>query len=267
MPIFRSVVAKQCDQPGCTRHRQRVDLHAGFCEECEAPLVAVFGANPRNITLAIVGPVVLTLLVFFLANRPRPLTEERRHQLEAWGREADRDGFVTPQEEAVLADLVERERLDSEAVSKLLAEARRLRAESRSAAERGHRLAAQHLYAEAGREYLRAVESDPGNATAWANLGLARAASGNEGEAVESYTRALEIEPGNWLAHYNLGLLWARRGDSEQALRHLEAAFAAVPDSAGPERRSMVADLQTSTPDSLKRNPRFRVLVAGPGGS
>ncbi|HZI77817.1 MAG TPA: tetratricopeptide repeat protein, partial [Gemmatimonadales bacterium] len=127
-------------------------------------------------------------------------------------------------------------------------------------------LARQGRYKEARQEFRRAVEIDPENAMAWANLGMASAASGSEQEAVESYSKALRLDPGNWLAHYNLGLLQARRGNPEEALRHLEQAFAAQPDPASPERLAMIADLRSSAPAGLRKEPRFAALVGKSGG-
>lgn len=270
MPILRSVVAMRCEQPGCQRSGQRMASHERFCEGCQEPLAPVLGWNLGRIALAIGGPLVLAsvsyALISFIANRPRPLSEERRQRLAAWVREADGDRVVAPREKAALDDLVKKERLDPQAVAGFVAEARQLLEESRRANESGHRLAAQGRYAEARLQFRRAVENDPGNAMAWVNLGLANAASGNEQEAFEGYDRALRLDPENWLAHYNLGLLKARRGDLDQALRHLENAFAARPDPASPERRSMVDDLRaTAVPAALRRDPRFAALLSSPG--
>lgn len=227
MSIFRTVVAKQCEQSGCGRYRRRVGGHEGFCEECGQPLGPIMGWDVRRIALAIGGPLALLLLA--------------------------------------LAVLALRERLDARAAGALAAETRRQLDESRQALERGHQLAALRRFAEASREFRRAVESDPGNANAWANLGLAEAAAGDERQALDSYGRALQIEPENWLAHYNLGLLWARRGDADRAFRHLEDAFTALPDRASRERQLLEGDLRTTAPATLRRDPRFAALLAGPG--
>jgi tetratricopeptide (TPR) repeat protein len=137
--------------------------------------------------------------------------------------------------------------------------------EARRSIESGLQLAAAGRYAEARDQYRRAVENDAENAIAWTDLGVANAALGSEQQAVDCYGRALRIDPGSWLAHYNLGLLLARRGESEQALRHLEAAFAARPDPASPERRSMASDLRSAAvPAAIRREPRFAALLANP---
>lgn len=265
MSIFRNVVAKQCEQPGCKRHQLQVGWNEGFCEECGQALVPILGWDLRAIALAVGSPILVVLLgyglFFYLAHRPRPLTEERRQRLEVWVRDADRDRIVTEKEKAALNGLVRQERLDPAAASAFVSEVRRHREESRQSFERGHSLAVQGQYAEARGEFQRAVASDPENAAAWANLGAANAASGKEQEAVESYSRALQLDPKNWLAHYNLGLLWARRGNTDQALRHLDQAFAILPDPASPERKSMAADLQASAPATLRKDPRFAMLL------
>ncbi|HVR09360.1 MAG TPA: tetratricopeptide repeat protein, partial [Thermoanaerobaculia bacterium] len=223
MPILRIVIAKQCRQPGCKRFGAPMGVHEGFCEDCEQPLMEVFGWDLRRITLAAVavaGAVGLALaagaLTTHLAHRPPPPPDASRSQ------------------------------------------------EARHSLERGLHLAASGRFAEAREQYRRAVENDAENAVAWTNLGVANAALGSEAEALDCYSTALRIDPANWLAHYNLGLLWARRGDSEQALRHLEAAFAARPDPASRERRSMASDLRTAAvPEALRREPRFAELLAG----
>jgi tetratricopeptide (TPR) repeat protein len=269
MPVLRSVVAKQCEQQGCKLYRKRVGSHVGFCEECGEPLVPVLGWDPRRITWAVGVPVALAFLgyslVSFLAHRPRPLTEERQQRLEALVRVADRDQVVTQQEKGALDTVVKEERLDPKAAADFVDAERQRQQESRRGVTRGHRLAAKGRYEEARQEYQHAVEVDPGNAMAWANLGLANAATGHEQEALESYTKALQLDPKSWPAHYNLGLLWARRGDNEQAFQHLEEAFAALPDPASPERQAMVVDLRAAAPAVLRRDPRFPALLTSFG--
>jgi tetratricopeptide (TPR) repeat protein len=268
MPILRRVVAKQCRNPRCKVFERRVGVHEGFCEDCGHPLDPVLGWDPLRTGLAIGAPLGLMLAAYalasFLASRPHPLSGVSRRAIEAWAREVDRERAVTPRRQAELDELVSRERLDPRAVARLVAETRRRVEEARGGVERGLRYAAVGRYSEALQEYQRAVETDPENATAWADLGLANAASGREKEALDGYCRALKIDPGNWLAHYNLGLLWARRGDSEQALRHLEQAFAAQPDPASPEHRSMASDLQAAAlPAPIRSDSRFVALLRG----
>jgi tetratricopeptide (TPR) repeat protein len=268
MPILRSVVAKECGKPGCKRQGLRVGVHEAFCQECGLPLASVQGWDPQRITLAVGGPVGLMLLAyglaFFIAHQPRPLTDDSRKRLEAWVREVDNDRVVRPRKKAELDGLVERERLDPQTVAGFVAEAQRRLEQGRAGVENGLRFAAAGRYAEALREYQRAVENDPENATAWADLGVANSAAGREKEALNGFTKALQVDPGNWLAHYNLGMLWARRGDTDQALQHLEKAFAARPDPASSEHRSMTSDLRAAAlPAAIRRDPRFLALLPG----
>jgi tetratricopeptide (TPR) repeat protein len=272
MPIFQIVVAKQCEEPGCPRQRQRVDQQEGFCEECGQPLASVLAWSLPRIALALAVPLGLALLglalASYIAHRPNPLTGARRQRLTAWARAADVDGVVTEQEQAGLARLVQEERLNPQVAGDFATSVRRRLEESRRAAERGFKLAAQRRYAEAREEYTHAIENDPENAAAWVNLGLVNAACGREIEALDQYSKALQIDPGNWHAHYSLGLLWARRGDSDQALRHLEETLASLPDPASPQRRSMAADLREAVlPKPLQRDPRFKALLTRLGGS
>jgi tetratricopeptide (TPR) repeat protein len=269
MPSLRRIVAKECVRPGCPRRGQRLDPREGFCEACGEPLAPVFGWDPRPIVLAL-GATLTTMLVtcgplYYLAHRPRPLTDDVRRRLASWVKEADRDRIVTPGEQAELDELTRRDRLEPRVVAAFVAEVRGKREESRRHLERGHRLAAERRYAEARREFQGALDEDPENAMAWANLGLADAVSGRDREALDAYNMALRLDHGNWLAHYDLGLFWARRGQRELALAHLEDAFAAVPDPQSRERRSMVADLRAAAvPAALQRDSRFQELLASP---
>jgi len=272
MPIFRIVVAKQCEEPGCPRQRQRMDRHEGFCEECGQPLAPILAWSLPRIALALAVPLGLALLglalASYIAHRPNPLTDARRQRLTAWARAADADGVVTEQEKAGLARLVREERLNPQEAGDFAASVRRGLEESRHAAERGFKLAVQHQYTAARKEYTHAIENDPANAAAWVNLGLVNAACGRENEALEQYSKALQIDPQNWHAHHSLGLLWARRGDLDQALRHLEESLASLPDPASPQRRSMAADLrEAAMATPLQRDPRFKALLTRLGGS
>src|SRR4051812_41067664 len=104
MPSLRKVAAKECLRPSCPRHGQRLDPHEGFCEACGEPLAPVFGWNPRPIVLAL-GATLAAVLVtcgplYYLAHRPRPLTDDVQRRLASWVKEADRDRVVTPGEKA-----------------------------------------------------------------------------------------------------------------------------------------------------------------------
>jgi len=75
-------------------------------------------------------------------------------------------------------------------------------------------------WAEADREFRRAIELNPNLALAHDNLGEGLAARGKFDEALAEFRRALQLAPFDFIANYAMteGLLWARRYD--QAIEH-----------------------------------------------
>jgi tetratricopeptide (TPR) repeat protein len=61
------------------------------------------------------------------------------------------------------------------------------------------------------------VAAEPGNATAYNDLGNLLLLAGREGEAEDAYRRALEIDPGSVSAHFNLAVLLQQNGRLEEA--------------------------------------------------
>lgn len=84
----------------------------------------------------------------------------------------------------------------------------------------------------AAEEYLRALELDPGNMPALANLGFISEYRGQFDKSIEYYTRALEIEPDNAMIHNNLGHVCELSGDHEKALAEYARALELQPDLA-----------------------------------
>ncbi len=116
----------------------------------------------------------------------------------------------------------------------------------------------------AEREFLRAIELDPGNAQAYNLLGSVYDYLGNHEKADKSFLKAIQLapslpgpynnlgisylhqkqaakslaafrqalerDPRNVTAHYNSGLLYMQQGDFRKALGHLEQARSLQPD-------------------------------------
>ncbi len=93
----------------------------------------------------------------------------------------------------------------------------------------------------AGRRFVRAVEvccelveSDPGDALAWRNLGAAYMALDHDDEALGVLRRAAALAPEDALTRYNIGVVLSRKGKYGEAVGHYERAVALAPDlSAG----------------------------------
>jgi len=69
--------------------------------------------------------------------------------------------------------------------------------------------------------FSSAIELDPGDATAYYNLGVIAQDAGKEADAIGMYRRALELDPHLAEAHYNLATLFDQSGDSRAAIRHI----------------------------------------------
>lgn len=78
--------------------------------------------------------------------------------------------------------------------------------------------------------YRKAIELDPGLATAITNLGNLRLVSGDRDEAEELYRRAMAADATQAEAPYNLAYLLVERGDHAHAVGLFEKAIALRPD-------------------------------------
>lgn len=74
-------------------------------------------------------------------------------------------------------------------------------------------------------EFERAVNADRRFYPAWYNLGLARAARGENHLAQFAFDRTLFYKPGDAWAHFQAGLLAEQRGDTESAIDHYAKAI------------------------------------------
>ncbi len=87
-----------------------------------------------------------------------------------------------------------------------------------------------------------AGEERPSTAYGWFLLGCRRETEeSGEPEAIAAYTKALELDPGLASAHTNLGNVHYRQGDRARALHHYQAACALDPDQ--PEAHYNLANL------------------------
>lgn len=88
----------------------------------------------------------------------------------------------------------------------------------------------------------RAVGASPGQASAWADLGLARAQVGQPEQALMALERALELDVELAVAWYNRGLLRYHLDDLDGAVADLERAHALAPGD--PEIATLLGELR-----------------------
>ncbi len=94
---------------------------------------------------------------------------------------------------------------------------------------RGTDLMRQRKYPEAIAAFERVVAEDSTNVSAYLNLGLLLAQSGEAERARVALEQAIRLDPANSRAHYNLGLVYSSQNDREAAMAEFEAALAADP--------------------------------------
>jgi len=87
----------------------------------------------------------------------------------------------------------------------------------------------------ADRALAEARRLEPGNPTVLANIGILRAAQGNQAAAIESFTSALMRDPDLHEARFNLALAYARAGRRADAAAAARDLLARLPASA-PQR-------------------------------
>jgi tetratricopeptide (TPR) repeat protein len=96
--------------------------------------------------------------------------------------------------------------------------------------ERGRILFFQHArYADAEREFLRALEDNPDSAEAHAFLGLARNRLNRADEALASCREAIRLSPDWSYSHYALGYVLEKNDRLEEAAKALEEAIRLSP--------------------------------------
>jgi tetratricopeptide (TPR) repeat protein len=93
-------------------------------------------------------------------------------------------------------------------------------------------LASKGRFDEAIAEWEKALASEPGDARAHNNLGVALAHQGRYDEAIPHYEKALELDSQYVVIHFNLGRALAAKGRLDEAIAHLETAVEHSPDNA-----------------------------------
>ena len=82
---------------------------------------------------------------------------------------------------------------------------------------------------DAEREFERAVNAEGRFYPAWYNLGLVRAARGDDLGARRAFYRTVDLKPGHAAALFQLGLIEERRENTQQAIELYAKAFAINP--------------------------------------
>ncbi|MBI5882427.1 MAG: tetratricopeptide repeat protein [Elusimicrobia bacterium] len=84
---------------------------------------------------------------------------------------------------------------------------------------RGNILRQEGKLAEASREYIQALRTDPGFAEAWLNLGMAHAAAGDRKAAAFCYEKAVTLLPGSPVFQFGYALFLAADKDKTAAVK------------------------------------------------
>jgi Flp pilus assembly protein TadD len=117
--------------------------------------------------------------------------------------------------------------------------------------------------AAAAEEYGKALAAEPGDADAWANLGVARERLGDRPGAEAAYRKAIALAPEAPRPRYNLGTLLAQRGEVKEGIEQLGAAARLAPDwkdarinlATALESRGNAAAALTQYDEILRREP------------
>ena len=143
----------------------------------------------------------------------------------------------------------------------------------RIALARGDIESAQRYFAAARPDAEKRVRDDPDVAERHAQLGLLYAYMQRKEDAIREGRRAVELEPESqdafhgaaWAA--NLALVYALVGEPDQAITLIERLLSAPGPVQWPDNPNNItlADLRLRWEwDSLRSNPRFQKILAGP---
>jgi len=81
------------------------------------------------------------------------------------------------------------------------------------------------------REFLDAIQIDPGYSDAYLNLGVAYASIGVEEKAMAVLNKAIQLNPADSEPYYNLGLLYSNKGMGHLAIEQYQKALLLNPES------------------------------------
>ncbi len=87
-------------------------------------------------------------------------------------------------------------------------------------------------YAEAVRQFRKAVEKHPSDPTLHYNLGKAYDQLGRGKEAIDAYKQAIRIKPDFAWAHFSLGFAYGKLGRWQQSIDACKQAIRIIPDDA-----------------------------------
>jgi RNA polymerase subunit RPABC4/transcription elongation factor Spt4 len=100
-------------------------------------------------------------------------------------------------------------------------------------------------FKEAARLFEQAALAAPGNASYRVNLGVALAEMGEEAGALSAYRQALQVNPGELSAYLNMGYLYNQQERQNEARELWEKVIALAPDSEeAREARENLKDLE-----------------------
>lgn len=105
---------------------------------------------------------------------------------------------------------------------------------------------------EAEAAYRKAIELDPGKASALFNLGLLLQQRGELRDAYDLYQRAVKADPNHAWAHYQLGTIEEARGQNSKAVDSYARAFALDPQLAFPEVNPHIVENKLVTQAMLR---------------
>jgi len=145
--------------------------------------------------------------------------------------------------------------------------------QGRTALARGDIESAQRYFAAATPDIEKLVRDDPDSALRHAKLGLLYAYMQRKEDAIQESRRAVELEPGKQNAFHgtqhagNLALVYALVGEPDQAITLIERLLSTPGALSYPDYPGSItlADLRLRWEwDSLRTDPRFQKILAGP---
>jgi tetratricopeptide (TPR) repeat protein len=138
-------------------------------------------------------------------------------------------------------------------------------AASRALLRRGQRFGRSMRFDLAEPAFRAAVEADPTNAEAVANLGVTLANLGKLDEAQQALNQSLKLDDHNALAHLSLGVVLDRQGNDQGAIAQYKAASDADPGNV--DALVYLADAQMRLGHADEAIKSYEQALARVGGS